>query len=43
MNDGDMHKSAKFWGLVVLIWVCLVLGIENIIQKVNLLVRMSGG
>lgn len=39
--DNDLHKNAKFWAVTVAIWFCLILAIENIIQKVNLLIQLS--
>jgi hypothetical protein len=36
-----MDHTPKFWALVVLIWVCLILGLVNIAEKINLLMGLA--
>lgn len=37
----DFHKDPRFWGLTVLIWLGLILAVENIYAKVDLLMRLA--
>lgn len=37
----DMHRDPRFWAVMILIWLGLILAVENIIAKIDLLRRMA--
>jgi len=41
MSDSELLKNPKFWAVWVAIWFGLLLAIENIITKINLLMQLG--
>ncbi|WP_255679599.1 MULTISPECIES: hypothetical protein [unclassified Methylocystis] len=41
MSDQELIKNPKFWAVWVAIWLGLLLAIENIITKINLLMQLG--